>query len=100
MGNVEDIQKAHADMMHTMVSLNIVNQISVFDQQVTNNPLVRAIRQYMQIILEMLKYIRALRTGDWKLQADTPEVFGKYFFAPNKLNYARLTPVYLGNIKP
>jgi hypothetical protein len=97
--NVEDIQKAHADMMHTIVSLDIVNQMSRFDERVTNNPLARAICQYMQMVLEMLMYIRAVRTGDWQLHLDTTEVFVKYFFAHDKLNYARLTPVYLGDMK-
>ena len=81
--------------MHTIVSLDIVNQMGRFDEHVTNNPLARAIRQYMQMVLEILMYIRAVWTGDWKLHLDTTEVFVKYFFAHDKLNYARLTRVYL-----
>ena len=70
-GNNESIQKAHADMMHTIVSLDIVNHMSKFDEHVTNKPLARAIRQYMEMVLEMLMYIRAVRTGNWMLHLDT-----------------------------
>ena len=70
-GNVEDIQKAHADMMQTIVSLDIVNQMSRFGQHVTNNPLARAIRKSMEMVLEMLIYISTVRTGDLKLHLDT-----------------------------
>ena len=53
----------------------------------------------MPMVLEMLMYIRAVRTGDWKFHLESTEVFVKYFFAHDKLNYARLTPVYLGDMK-
>ena len=56
-------------------------------------PLARAIRQYMQMVLHMLTYIRDVRTGDRKLHLEATEVFVKYFFALDTLNYARLTPV-------
>ena len=86
-------------MMHTIVSLDIVNHMSKFDEHVTNKPLARAIRQYMEMVLEMLMYIRAIRTGNWMLYLDTTEAFVKYFFAHDKLNYAWLTPVYLADMK-
>ena len=76
-------------MMQTIVSMGIVNQMSRFGQHVTNNPLARAIRKSMEMVLEMLIYISTVRTGDLKLHLDTTEVFLKYFF----------TPMYLGDIK-
>ena len=80
-GNDEDIQKAQAETIHTIESLNVVNQMGIFDERVANKPLARAIRQYMQMVVEMLIYIRTVRTGDCKLHLDATEVFVKYFFA-------------------
>ena len=98
-GNDEDIQKAQADMIHTIKSLNIVNQMGRFYERVANKPLTRAIRQYVQMVVEMLIYATPVWTGDWNLHLDATEVFVKYFFVHDKLNYARLAPVYLAYMK-
>ena len=53
----------------------------------------------MQMITEVLQYIRAFRTGNWHLQLQSMETFIKYFFAHDMLNYARMMPVYLSDMK-
>lgn len=40
-------------------------------------------------------FIRAVQTGDWSLHLVTLEMFTKYFFAHDKINYARMIPAYL-----
>ena len=97
--NVEKIQRAHEDMKHTVDSLGILDTMSEFDEAIANRPLARAICQYMTMVLEMLTYIRAVRSGDWMLHLDATETFVKYFFAHDKLNYARLLSVYLADMK-
>ena len=37
--------------------------------------------------------------GNWQLHLGATECFVKYFFAHDKLNYARLIPMYLGDMK-
>ena len=46
----------------------------------------------------MLVYIRAVRTGNWALHLSALERFVSYFFALDKLNYARMIPIYLAEI--
>ena len=55
-------------------------------------------RQYMQMILDMLLFIRAVRTADWLLHLKALGNFTKYFFAHDKLNYARMMPLYLAEM--
>ena len=49
----------------------------------------------MQRILDMLLFIRAVRTGAWDLHLKVLEAFTKYFFAHDKLNYARIIPLHV-----
>ena len=42
---------------------------------------------------------RAVRTGDWKLHLTSLEMFTKYFFAYDRLHYARIIPLYLAEMK-
>ena len=43
----------------------------------------------------MCWYIRAVRTGNWALHISALERFVTYFFALDKVNYARMIPIYL-----
>ena len=58
----------------------------------------KVMRHYMRMVMEMLAFIRAVRTGDWSLHLITLEMFTKYFFAHDKINYARMIPVYLAEM--
>jgi len=42
--------------------------------------------------------IESVRTGDWELHLTSLELFTKYFFSHDKLNYARMIPVYLAEM--
>lgn len=93
------MQMAHTDMVQTIESLQISDEMKKFVKQVAKKPLSSAILQYMLMVTEMLNYIRAVRTGDWQLHLKTTEVFVKYYFAHDKLNYARMIPVYLADME-
>ena len=73
-GNDEDIQKAQADVIHTIESLNVVNQVGRLDESVASKPPYRATHQYMQMVVEMLIYITAVWPGDWNLHMDAIEM--------------------------
>ena len=51
------------------------------------------------MILDMLLFIRAVRTGAWDLHLKVLETFTKYFFAHDKLNYARIIPLHLAEME-
>jgi len=53
----------------------------------------------MAMVMEMMAFIRAVRNGDWDLHLEALQSFVKYFFASDKLNYARIIPVYLAEMK-
>jgi hypothetical protein len=52
----------------------------------------------MNMVMEMMMFIRAVRTGDWELYLVALETFCKYFFAHDRLVYARMILVYLADM--
>ena len=93
------IEEAHAELASTIDSLKVVEEMSRFDAINSNQPLFRVVKQYMKMVLEMLQFIRAVRTADWELHLMALETFTKYFFAHDKVNYARMIPLYLAEMK-
>lgn len=58
----------------------------------------RVMRDYMRMVVEMMAFIKSVRTGDWELHLTSVELFTKYFFSHERLNYARMIPVYLAEM--
>ena len=52
----------------------------------------------MHTIEVMCLYIRAVRTSNWALYLSALEEFVRYFFALDKLNYARMILLYLAEM--
>ena len=73
--------------------------MNLFDASKISQPLFIVFRHYMKMVLEMMLFIRAVRTGNWELHLLALETFIKYFFAHDKLNYACMIPVYLADMQ-
>ena len=71
----------------------------MFDVQHEEIPLFNVMHQYIRMVTEMMSFIQAVRTGDWALHLEALELFTKYFFAHDMLNYARVIPVYLAEMQ-
>ncbi|XP_015750019.1 PREDICTED: uncharacterized protein LOC107329879, partial [Acropora digitifera] len=55
--------------------------------------------QYMCMVLEMMMFIRAVRTANWNLHLQSLEKFARYFFVHDRMNYAGMIPLYLAEMK-
>ena len=97
-GSKEAVKEAHDRLVSTIESQKIIEKMDVFDKEKEKSPLFKIVRQYMRMVMEMMTFIRAVRTGDWALHLEALEVFTKYFFAHDMLNYARMIPVYLAEM--
>ena len=98
--NKNDVQYCHANLINVIESLDVMDiyKMSRFDASKCSHPLVKFTRQYMQMVMEMMVFIRAVRTGDWNLHLWALETFTKYFFVHDQLNYARMIPLYLAEM--
>ena len=50
------------------------------------------------MVMDMILFVRAVRTGDFELHLTALESFTKNFFAHDKLVYARMIPLYLAEM--
>ena len=80
-------------------STELAGKMEQFDADREGSPLFKFTREYMAMVLEMMTFIRAVRTGDWDLHLEALKLFVKYFFAHDMLNYARMIPVYLAEME-
>ena len=54
--------------------------------------------EYAAMVELLLQFIKAERTGNWKLHLDTVAAMTPYFFVTDRHNYARWLPVYLADM--
>ena len=54
--------------------------------------------EYLEMVSLMRSFIRAERTGDWTLHLNATAGMMPYFFAMDRMNYARWLPVYLSDM--
>ena len=78
----------------------LFKQLNEFDKKnEESSPVFKFARQYMHMVQLVLLFIKAVQTADWDLHLSSLEAFTKYFFAYDKLNYARRIPLYLAEMK-
>ena len=93
-----DVKDINAKLMEAVEHRCLVDKMAKVDATQDKNPLFNVTRQYMRMVMEMLQFIRAVRTSDWVLHLQALQVFTKYFFAHDRLNYARMMPLYLAEM--
>ena len=97
-GAKEEIEKANALLIKAIELLRIIEKMTTFDAAHEKKPMFKVMRKYLCMVMDILTFIRAVRTGNWKLHLEALEVFTKYFFAHDRLNYARMIPMYLADM--
>lgn len=88
-GDKQDITAKHKELAQTMTSTELAAKMEQFDADHEDSPLFKFTRGYMAMLMEMM-FIRAIRTGDWDLHLEALQLFVKYFFAHDMLNYAHI----------
>ena len=89
------VEEATAKMVEVMKSLDLIGKMKNFEEEKSQNPEFQVFRCYMQMIMEIMLFVRVVRTGDCQLHLASLQLFTKYFFAHGHLNYARMIPLYL-----
>ena len=98
-GEKRKIPEKHKEMVKAVESMDIMERMAEFDRRHTNNPMFKVFCQYMCMVLEMMMFTRAVRTANWNLHLQSLEIFRRYFFAHDHMNYARMIPLYLAKMK-
>ena len=93
------VAEAHQQIVNAVECMEIMKKMKEFDESHENSPMFMVFRQHMGMVLEMLMFIRAVRTANWELHLLALKIFTKYFFAHDHLNYAQMIPVYQAEMK-
>ena len=86
-GEKREIAEIHEGEVDAVESMDIMKRMAEFDRQYTNNPMFKVFWQYMCMILEMMMFIREVHTAIWSLHLQALEIFTKYFFVHDRLNF-------------
>ena len=93
---LEDKTRDFNQLLHDMRNSNLFEFLDEFDYKLTRQG--KMLRHFMNLVEIMLLFIKATRQGIWDLHLPSLEMFVKYFFAYDQINYAKLTPVYLSEV--
>ena len=98
-GTKAEVEEANARMVEGMKILDVMGKMKTFEQRNNQNPEFQVFLCYMRMVMEMMLFIRAVQTGDRQLHLTSLQLFTKYFFAHDRLNYARMIPLYLAEMQ-
>ena len=94
-GRYSELGKKHKDLVTAMETDDLQDRLLRFDEVIESQcPLFEFGRDYMKFVMCILMFIRASREGDWNLHLESLKALAKYFFAHDRLNYARMVPLY------
>ena len=96
LSSIEKISEGYEVAEQYIRTSNFETLLSSFNKE--GKQLHQAMLIYMRMVTIMLDFIRAVRNGDWTMHLNTLEQFTKYFFACDRLNYARMIPLYLSEM--
>ena len=92
----EEMSKGHEDVKQYVKDSGYESKLEGFNKG--GNLMHQVMLVYMRMVLLMLQFIRAVRNGDWEGHLNALAKFVKYFFAFDKLYYARMTPIYISEM--
>ena len=98
-GDKDEIRNAFSQMNHEFESCKLHNRMKAFDTKNSDRPMFLFARQYMEMVLEMITFLKSVRNADWELHLSSLNSFTKYFFALDKYVYARLVPIYIADMQ-
>ena len=86
------MKEAHGKLEEAVESLKIIEKMEEFDARQEKKPLFKVFRHYMRMVMEMMTFVRTVRTGDWALHLEALQAFIKYYCVHDMFNYARMIP--------
>ena len=70
-----------------------------FDEKNALRPMFEVFIEYMELVLTILCFLKATRQGNFDIHLASLERLTKYFFALDKLKYARMVPLNITEMK-
>lgn len=88
------MKKVYMDIVSVLGNFNVFGKMLLFEVVNISNLMFKVMCYYMCMVMEMLVFIRVVWIGDWFLYLLILEMFMKYFFVYDKINYVCMIFVY------
>ena len=98
-GEQERIKSSWNKLLTGLERMKVYEKLTIFDKSQISRPVFKFLRTYMTMVSIMTSFVRSVRTGDWNLHLTSLKRFLKYYFSQNRLNYARLMPLYIAEME-
>ena len=95
----DEVRRMHNVILVALENAALTRNMTDFDRKHSNSPLFSFAKQYMDMIATIFIFIRSSREGLWDLHLSSLDSLCKYFFAYDRLNYARMVPLYLADMR-
>ena len=95
--SADNVRELMSQMQSLLVS-ELNPRLELFHAE-TQKPMFKVMVMYMNMVMLLLNFIRATRDALWDLHLATLEGFARFFFAFDRLKYARMVPVYISDMK-
>ena len=89
-GEKRKIPEKNKEMFQAVESMEIMERMAEFDRRYTNNPMFKV----FHMVLEMMMFTWQVQTANWNLHLQFLEIFTQYSIAHDRMNYARMIPLY------
>ena len=86
-------------MVETIQSSDVIARMKVIDDSHAKIPEFQVFRQYMRMVMDMMLFAAAVRAGTRLLHLTALKPFTKYFFAHDRLNYAKMISLYIAEME-
>ena len=95
-----DLRAHHKEILRAMDPEGFKEKLDNFDRMLEpRRPMFKFANDYMKFVACILMFLRATREGNWKLHLESLKSLCKYFFAHDRLNYARMVLLYLAQME-
>ena len=98
-GTVQEIQEAHSAFVETLMPLQVREKMLAIDTRHASKPLYYIMFHYMQMVVEIMMFIRSVLTQKWTLHLASFQAVTKYCFAHDRLAYAGIIHLYLADME-
>ena len=99
-GKYGELGAHHKDFLSAMITEEFQEKLQNFNGMLEpQQPMFKFANDYIKFVKCILMFLRATREGNWKLHLESLKALSKYFFAHDRLNYARMVPLYLAQME-
>lgn len=92
----DEIANNNKEILRGFEEFDMPAKMNSFEDQ--KLPMFKVAKQYMEMVMALLLFIRATRQGLWTLHLAALDQLCKYFFMRDRLKYAQMVPQYLAQM--